>query len=389
MLPYSRQCVDETDIAAVAGVLRSDWLTTGPEIDRFEAALAGRVAARHAVAVSSGTAALHAALFAAGVGPGDEVIVPAITFVATASAAMMLGATPVFVDVDPGTLLIDADAVVAALTPRTRAVVAVDFAGTPAPYAALRRRLAGQAVALVADACHSLGGADGDRPVGSLADLTAFSFHPVKSITSGEGGAVTTDDEAAAQRCRRFRNHGISHDHRQRASLGSWRYDVEQLGWNYRLGDMQCALARSQLRRLDAWIERRNGIADRYDAALAGRQDVRPLGRRPGTRSARHLYVIELCGRVAAWRDRIFEAMRSEGIGVNVHYRPAHLLRVFRERCRTAPGDCPVAEAAADGLLSLPCFPAMTDEDARDVIAALEKVLDAFAGDAAVAAGAS
>lgn len=362
-LPYGRQSLDEDDIAAVVEVLRSDWLTTGPKVAEFEAALAGVAGVPHAVAVSSGTAALHAGMAALGIGPGDEVIVPALTFAASANCVVYQGGTPVFADVDPDTLLIDPASAASLVGPRTRAVVAVDYAGQPCDYPALRELADRHGLALVADACHSLGGALDGRPVGSLADLSAFSFHPVKHIATGEGGAVTTADPELAERLRVFRNHGITTDHRQRSQSGAWHYELVDLGFNYRLSDIACALGISQLHKLPAFVARRQELAARYDDMLAG---VRPLVTRPGVSHAYHLYVVR-----APRRDEAFAALRDRGIGANVHYVPVHLHPFYRERFGTGPGLCPAAEAAYEEILSLPMFPAMDDRDVDEVAEAL------------------
>lgn len=376
-LPYGHQTVDEEDVEAVASALRSDWLTTGPRGAEFERAFAQAAGTREAVAVSSGTAALHAAMYALGVGPGDEVIVTPMTFAASANAIVYQGAMPVFADVRPDTLLLDPARVQAKITPRTRAVVAVDYAGQPCDYRALREAAPG--LPILDDACHALGGSDSERrPVGSLADLNTFSLHPVKPITTGEGGMITTDNADWAARMRVFRNHGITSDHRQRQEQGSWFYEMVELGYNYRLPDIACALGLSQLRHLPAWTRRRQEIARLYDAAFDGLPAVRPLAVRPGVSHAYHLYVIRLdLARLSADRGTVFHALRAEGIGVNVHYIPVHLHPFYRERFGTGPGLCPVAEAAYGEILSLPIFPGMSDADARDVVEAVHKVIEA------------
>ncbi len=376
MLPYGRQQIDEDDIAAVVEVLRSDWLTTGPKVEEFERAVAAFVGAGHAVAVSSGTAALHAAMFALDIGPGDEVIVPAMTFAATANCVTYQGGTPAFADVDPDTLLLTAETAAQRITPRTRAVIAVDYAGQPCDYDGLRELAARHGLALVADACHSLGAADRGRRAGSLADLSAFSFHPVKPITTGEGGMITTDDPRLAERMRRFRNHGITTDHRQRAARGSWSYEMVDLGFNYRLSDIQCALGLSQLRRLPEWLERRRQIARRYDAAFADLVGVRPLAVRPGAEHGYHLYVVRLEDEdPGARRGDVFARLRALGIGAGVHYVPVHLHPFYRRRLGTGPGFCPAAEAAYERILSLPIFPSMTDADIDRVVAAVQEAI--------------
>lgn len=378
-LPYGRQSLTEEDIAAVADVLRSDWLTTGPTVGIFEQAFAEATGAAEAVAVSNGTAALHAAMYALGTGPGDEVIVPAMTFAASSNCVLYQGGTPVFVDVDPDGLLIDPALVEAKITPRTRAIVAVDYAGQPCDYDALQAIADRHGVALVADACHAVGGAYRGRPVGTLADLSTFSLHPVKHITSGEGGVITTNDPELANRMRVFRNHGITSDHRQREAVGSWFYEMVDLGYNYRLTDFQCALALRQLAKLPGWIERRRAIAARYDRAFAELEAVRPLRVQPDLSHAYHLYVVRFDhARLGVDKATLFRALRAEGLGVQVHYVPVHLHPYYQERLGTSAGLCPVAEAAYEEIISLPIFPLMTDQDAADTIEAVSKVVNAY-----------
>lgn len=367
-LPYGRQGITEADIEAVVKVLRSDWLTTGPVVEHFEAAVAAFVGISNAVAVSSGTAALHAAMYAIAIGPGDEVIVPPLTFSATANAVVYQGGVPVFADVDADTLLIDPDAVEAKITRRTKAIVAVDYAGQPADYHSLRTIADRHNLFLVADACHSLGAKDGAQACGSLADLSAFSFHPVKPITTGEGGMVTTDDPEMAERMRIFRNHGITTNHYQRQQSGNWFYEMVDLGFNYRLSDIQCALGLAQLQRLPDMIARRQEIAAAYDEIFRG-TTISPLRVRPDVSHGYHLYVVRL-----PERDRQFAVMRDAGIGVNLHYIPVHLHPFYRQRFGTEPGMCPVAEKAFTEILSLPIFPAMTDRDVKRVRDTLETV---------------
>ena len=282
-IPYGRQWIDEEDIATVCQVLRSDWLTTGPSINEFENIFAQRVDATSAVAVSNGTAALHAAMFALELEPGDEVIVPPMTFAATSNCVVFQGGVPVFSDVDEETLLLDPAQIEAIITPKTRAIIAVDYAGQPCDYDALKIIADRHRLTLVADACHSLGAAYKGRPVGSLADLNTFSFHPVKHITTGEGGCVTTNDENLARRMKLFRNHGISTDHQQREQQGSWFYEMVALGYNYRLTDFQCALGLSQLKKLPGWITRRQEIAQAYGKAFAAHGHPRPLEIKAGS----------------------------------------------------------------------------------------------------------
>ncbi len=380
LLPYGRQTIDDDDVAAVTRTLRSDWLTTGPRVAEFEKALAAVAGTSDAVVVSTGTAALHAAMYALGVGPGDEVLVAAMTFAASANCAAFLGARPVFVDVDPDTLLIDPRQVEARVTPRTKAVVAVDYAGQPCDYDALETATRKHGLALVDDACHAIGGSyrhpqAGTRPVGSLALLNAFSFHPVKHVATGEGGAVTTSDAELARRLRLFRNHGITTDFRERAVQGAFAYEMVDLGYNYRLSDIQCALGISQLAKLSASVARRQAIARQYDEAFRQLPLVKPLAVRGDVSHAYHLYVVRLeLEALAADRTTIFRALRAEGIGVNVHYLPIHLHPYYQNKFGTCKGLCPVAEAAYEQILSLQMFPAMSDDYVRDVVAAVDKV---------------
>lgn len=376
MLPYGSQWIDEDDISAVVDVLTSDWLTTGPKVDEFEDQFARVVGAKHAVAVSNGTAALHAAVYALGIGPGDEVIVPSITFVASANCVAYQGATPIFADVLPNSLLLDPQQIQSKITPNTRAIVAVDLAGQPCDYDIISSIAERHELHVIADACHAAGGSYKGRPVGSLAHLNTFSFHPVKHVTTGEGGMITTDSPDFAERMRVFRNHGITSDHRQRARTNSHVYEMTHLGFNYRLSDIQCALGLSQLRKLGAWVERRKEIAARYEYAFAEMPAVKPLENANDISNAYHLYVIRLdLGLLNTSRDVIFNDLRAEGIGVNVHYAPVHLQPYYREQFGTGPGQCPVAEAASQEILSLPMFPKMSNNDVDDVVQAVAKVI--------------
>lgn len=370
-IPYGHQWIDEADIRAVVDVLRSDWITTGPKVSEFERAVADYVGAKFAVAVNSGTAALHAAMHAADIGPGDEVILPPITFVATANCVVFQGATPVFADVEPDTLLINPADVESKITGRTKAIIAVDYAGQPCDYTALRNIAQRHDLILVADACHSIGAQINGGNVGTLADLSVFSFHPVKHITTGEGGMVATDDAKFAERMRRFRNHGISMDSQQRAEHATWYYQMEDLGYNYRITDFQCALGLSQLQNLPAFLERRRQIAAHYNESFSRLKQVEPLGLREGVLHAYHLYVVKTKYRVAdVGRSKFFQKMREKGVDVNVHYIPVHMQPFYRKHFNTHPGLCSAAETAYEAILSLPIFPAMKAADVQRVIAA-------------------
>jgi perosamine synthetase len=303
---------------------------------------------------------------------------PALTFAATANAALYLGALPVFVDIRRDTLTVDVDAAEARLTPRTRALVTVDFAGHPSELSALRELARVRKLTLVEDAAHALGAEYRGRPLGSLADLTVFSFHPVKHITTGEGGMVTTEDPQLAARARRFRNHGITSEATDRFERGEWVYDMEDLGFNYRLTDLQCALGLSQLAKLDGFLARRHAIAARYRAALKGIPGLELPALAAHVRHAWHIFPILLdLGRLRVDRGTVFTALRAEGIGVNVHYRPVYW-HPYYQRLGYAKGLCPVTEEMYERLVTLPLFPAMADGDVDDVIQAVTKVLEVF-----------
>lgn len=378
MIPYGRQIIDQDDIDAVIETLRSDWLTTGPKVAQFEQALADYVGVDYAVAVSSGTAALHATMFALDIGPGDEVIVPPMTFAATANCVVYQGGTPVFADVDPDTLLIDPEQIEAHITPRSKAIIGVDYAGQACDWDALQSIADRHGLALVADSCHALGAAYKSKKVGTLADVSVFSFHPVKHITTGEGGMVVTNDSHLAELLRVFRNHGITTDHRQRQAVGSWFYEMKHLGYNYRITDFQCALGMSQLRKLPEWIAHRRRITRRYDAAFSKLAALKPLTVRPDVSHGYHLYVVQLdLAQLRAKRSDIFAALRADGIGVNVHYIPVYW-HPYYQQLGYARGLCPRAEAAYEGILSLPIFNSITDQDVADVITSVTKVVKAY-----------
>jgi len=387
LLPYGRQSLDDADVQAVVEVLKSDWLTTGPKVGEFEERFAAWVGAHHAVSFSSGTAALHGAGFAAGLGPGDEAITTPITFCATANCILYQGATPVFADVSADTLNLDPGEVSKKLSVRTKAIIAVDYAGHPAALDELGELAKAQfpRALLIEDACHALGAEFRGKRVGGIADMTVFSFHPVKHLTTGEGGMVATNDARLAETLRRFRNHGISSEARQRQESGQWFYEMVLLGFNYRLTDIACALGLSQLEKLEANLARRREIAAQYAAAF---RDL-PAGVfsaieaptvREGVNPAWHLYPVRLnLEMLAVGRAEIFRALRAENIGVNVHYIPVHRHPYYRERFKTEES-YPVAEGAYERLISLPMFHSMTARDVEDVIHALRKVVTHFEG---------
>lgn len=361
MIPYGRHLVEDDDVAAVVEVLRGDWLTTGPAVDRFESDFAAYVGAKHGVAVSNGTAALHLAVLAAGIGPGDEVIVAAMTFAASANCVRYAGGTVVFADVRPDTLTIDTAHVTSLITPRTKAIVAVDYAGLPCDLDELMAICERHHLLLIEDACHAPGAEYRGRPVGSIAHLTAFSLHPVKHMTTGEGGVVTSNDERLAGRVRLLRNHGITTDHRQREQQGTWRYDMVELGFNYRLPDVLCALGSSQLKKLPRWLERRRAVAARYRERLGNVAGLTLPSEPSDRRHAWHLYPVRFDPAAGgAARQKWYGALRAAGIGVNVHYLPVYLLSYY-QGLGYPQGLCQAAEAAYHGLISLPMWHGITD----------------------------
>lgn len=374
MLPYARQSIDADDRRVVDEVLKSNWLTTGPKVKEFEEAVANYTGATECVAVNTGTAALHAAVWAAGIGPGDEVIVPAISFVASANCVLYVGATPVFADLSPDTLNLDPEDVRRKLTPRTKALVAVDFAGHPCDHDALRAIADEHGLIIIGDAAHSLGAIYKGRKVGTLQDITTLSFHPVKHVTTGEGGMVLTSDAGIAKRVRSFRHHGIDVDLHARNKTNSWEYDIVDLGFNYRLPDINCALGVSQLAKSDRWLERRRAIVAAYHEALHDLPMLQLPEQRADCLSAWHLYVVRLnLDTITASRSQIFAALRAENIGVNVHYIPipwmTHYANLGYKR-----GQWPVAEREYERSISLPIYPGMTDRDVGDVVWALGKL---------------
>jgi dTDP-4-amino-4,6-dideoxygalactose transaminase len=375
-LPYARHTIETDDIAAVAEALSGAWLTQGPTVRRFEEALAEVAGAAHAVVFANGTAALHAACWAAGLGPGDEVITTPLTFVATANAVVAQGARPVFADVDASTLNLDPEAVKRVANERTRALLPVDFAGLPCDYDAFLPLARGPGWVLIEDAAHALGATYGGRPLGTLADMTVFSFHPAKLITSGEGGAVLTNRPELDERLRQVRHHGIRYPDPARP----WWYEIERPGHNYRITDFQCALGLSQLRKLEKFREARDRLARRYHERLIGSPFVELPGIPAGRHHAWHLYVGLLrLDRLRADQDTILQALRAENIGVQLHYPLVYRHPFYRERFGYGPGLCPVAEAIEPRLMTLPLFPAMTEADQDDVLKALHKVFAHFA----------
>jgi perosamine synthetase len=375
-LPYGHQAVDESDIRAVVDVLRGDWLTQGPVVEKFEAALVAQTGAQHAIAFNSGTAALHAACAAARIGDGDEVLTSALSFAASANCARYVGAMPGFVDIDPSTLGVPSDAFARAASERTRGIVPVHFAGRASDLSALQP-LRERGVVVIEDAAHAIGAVGPHGPVGNCAasDMTCLSFHPVKMVTTGEGGAVTTNDDELAKRLRTFRTHGIErHAPADDRDAGAWYYEIDELGMNYRITDIQCALGVSQLRRIDSFLERRNEIASLYRQLLDGTSIDLAAGAPSGQVHAYHLVVALLPPEVS--RRKVYDDMRAAEIGVQIHYVPIYW-HPYYARLGFKRGMCPETERIYARTLSLPVFPGLEDSDVERVVATLHDAVAA------------
>ena len=374
---YGRQCVDEEDIQAVARVLRGPYITCGPMVEEAERRLAACTGAAHAVLCSNGTAALHCACLAAGVGPGDEVITTPMTFAASANCAVYCGAKPVFADIDPETYNIDPKSIRERITPRTKAVAAVDFTGQAVRNREIRALCDEFGLVFIEDAAHAIGTRYDGAPVGSLADMTCFSFHPVKTITCGEGGAITTNSEAYYQKLVLAHTHGITHDESLMEDApheGPWYYEQVSLGFNYRLTDFQAALLVSQLGKLEAFKERRHEIVEKYDKAFLDVPGIIVQKEIPESDTCRHLYIIRLdLDALTCTRRQFFDAMSAENVQCQIHYVPVYWFPFYR-RMGYSRGLCPVAEEVYKGIMSIPLYPMLTDADTDDVIHAVKKI---------------
>jgi UDP-4-amino-4,6-dideoxy-N-acetyl-beta-L-altrosamine transaminase len=368
-IPYARQWINEADIRAVTNVLRSDWLTQGTTVAKFEKAMANYTGAKYAVAVSSGTAALHAACFAAGIKEGDEVITSPITFAASANCVLYCGGKPVFADINPDTWNIDPSEIEKKIAQRTRAIIPVDFAGQPVELDKINKIAHKYNLVVIEDAAHALGAEYKSKKVGGLSDMTIFSFHPVKHITTGEGGMILTDNRDYYQKLLMFRSHGITRDSKFMAKdEGAWYYEMHYLGYNYRLTDIQCALGLSQLKRLNQFIARREAIVKRYNEAFGKIEEITIPYEKPDVKSAWHLYIIRLkLDKLKATRRKVFEELRNKKIGVNLHYIPVYR-HPYYKRLGYQRGICPEAEKYYEEAISLPLFAKMTDLDIEYVI---------------------
>jgi perosamine synthetase len=376
-LAYGRQWIDEEDIQAVVDVLKGDFLTTGPTINRFEQEVAEYVGAKYAVAFSNGTAALHGACFAASIQEGDEVITTPMTFAASANCVLYMGGTPVFADIDNKTYNISHENIKKLITDKTRAIIPVDFTGQPVELDMIMDIAKKHNLVVIEDAAHALGATYKDRKIGSIADMTMFSFHPVKHITTGEGGIITTNNKKYYDKLLQFRSHGITRNQDQLSNKneGPWYYEMQFLGYNYRMTDFQAALGLSQLKKNDKFIELRKQYVDLYNMAFEENEFVETPYLENERDSGWHLYVIRLkLDKFNADRKEIFEALISENIGVNVHYIPVHTLPYYSQ-LGYKKGICPVAEKLYEEIITLPLYPAMDRKDVLDVINAVNRVI--------------
>lgn len=377
---YGHQYIDETDIQAVVNVLKSDYLTCGPKIEETEKKLCKITGAKYAVLIANGTAALHAACFAAGIGPGDEVITTPITFAASANCALYCGGKPVFADINPDTYNIDPDSIEKRITDKTKAVVAVDFTGQAVEIRRIREICDRYGLIFIEDAAHSLGTKYDGRPVGSLADMTEFSFHPVKTCTAGEGGAVTTDDDELYKKLVLFRTHGITRvqEWMDKDSEGGWYYQQIALGYNYRMTDMQAALLSSQLDKLDMFGARRKELVRRYDEAFSRIPEIVVQKEIPESDTVRHLYILQFdLGMLKCGRREIYDALQAEGVGVNVHYIPTYSFPYY-QNLNYKMGECPRAEKLYECIVSIPLYYSLTNKQQDKIIGAVKKVIDYY-----------
>ena len=377
---YGRQWIDDDDVKVVAEALKGDLITCGPRVAALEKKLCEITGAKYAVSVSNGTAALHCACMAAGLGEGDEVITTPITFAASANCAVYVGATPVFADIDPETYNIDPDSIEAHITDKTKAVVAVNYTGQAVEYDRIQEICDKHGLTLIIDAAHAIGTKYKDKPVGSIGDMTCFSFHPVKTVTSGEGGAITTNDPELFRKLKLASQHGIVRDPDElcHEAEGPWYYEMQELGFNYRLTDIQSALLISQLNKLKMFSDRRKAIVNKYNEAFKDIPEIIVQKEIPESDTTRHLYIIQLdLDKLKCTRREFFDALVAENVQPQIHYVPVYFFPFYEKR-GYKKGLCPNAEKLYKGMMSIPLYPLMTDEDADDVIAAVKKVAEAY-----------
>ncbi|MEK4916102.1 UDP-4-amino-4,6-dideoxy-N-acetyl-beta-L-altrosamine transaminase [Bacillus sp. FSL E2-8887] len=378
-LPYGQQQIDDHDIQAVIDILKGDFLTTGPTIQQFEEAIAKYVGANYAVSFSSGTAALHAACYAAGITEGDEVITTSMTFVASANCILYQGGKPVFADIDYETYNISTKSIEEKITNKTKAIIPVHFTGQPVELDKIKKIANENNLIIIEDAAHALGATYKNQKIGSIGDMTMFSFHPVKHITTGEGGVITTNNTLLYEKLVQFRTHGIERNPQKLLdNHGPWYYEMQFLGYNYRMTDIQAALGLSQLSKLDSFIKIRKKYVDIYNKEFNSLPEIIIPKQLPQTHSSWHLYIIRLNTKLLKGnRKEIYEALQKENIGVNVHYIPVHL-QPFYQNLGYGKGLCPEAENLYEEIITLPLFPKMAEDDVWDVIKAVRKVLSFY-----------
>lgn len=367
IIPYGHQWIDKDDIKEVVKVLKTDWLTQGPKVEEFEKAVAKYCGAKYGVAVSSGTAALHLAYIAAGIKSGDEIITTPLTFAATSNMIIACGARPVFIDIEKDTLNINPEEIEKKITRKTKAIVPVDFSGHPCNYDEIIKIAKKHKLLVIEDACHALGAEYKDKKIGSFNDMTILSFHPVKHITTGEGGMILTNNKDFYEKLKIFRHHGIV----KKPEKGGWYYEIENIGYNYRLTDFQCALGLSQLKKIDGFVKRRREIVATYNKAFKHIKGIITLAEKDYTESSWHIYPIQVQG---VDRRKMFEQLQENGIGVQVHYIPLHLQSFYKKRFAYKKGDFPIAEKYYEKAITLPLFPGMTDENVKYIIKTIKKI---------------
>lgn len=378
MIPYGHQTIDDDDIQAVLSVLKSEWLTQGPKVEEFEKALADYCGTNYAVVVSNGTAALQAAYHAVGLKPGDEIISSPNTFPATTNAALWFGAKPIFCDIDSRTGNIDANLIEQNITSQTRAIVPVDFTGRPVDLDKIRAVALRHKLVIIEDACQALGASYYGQKVGCISDLTTFSFHPVKTITTGEGGAVLTNNRQYYEKMKSFVTHGVKKNNFINVSPGDWYFEMQDLGQNYRLTDLQCALGISQLKKVDDFVSKRRKIVEKYNQAFAACKNVQtPLLDDSDTKSAWHLYVVQLQNELSTKKPEIFERLRKKGIGVQVHHIPVYT-HPYYQGLNYKKGLCPKAEDFYNSAISLPLFPDLSGNDQNLIIEKFLEIIKSF-----------
>ena len=379
-LQYGKQSISENDIRSVENTLRSNFLTSGPAVEEFEGKISEYCDSEYSVSLSSGTTALHALYKSIGLEEDDEVIIPSITFASTATSVLFCGARPVFTEIDPETLLIDTKDIDRKISSRTKLIVGVDYAGQMADYEEINniRNLHNEKIYIFADAAHSFGALQSNNKSGNVADATTFSFHPVKGITTAEGGAVSTNDLNIYKKIKKIRNHGISLDFNKRDDNLTWEYDIDELGFNYRLSDLHASLGLSQIESIGEKIDRRKKIADKYDLAIDDIEGLSSLRTIEKNKHAHHIYVVKIdLERFTVDRSIIFRALRAENIGVNVHYIPLYNLKVF-SHLGYNKSNFPVTNDTYERILTLPIWPDMLESDIQSVVDALIKVLSFY-----------